>query len=408
MMGNTLSRRDLIRFGLAGASVGVAAYARSVVAAPRAESAPWIEYLGEHIVYDNPKPNLFSRHGYFPGIVQLASGELVCLFVLAEAFDAADATTYITRSADLGKTWKLQGKLYDKAVVGFLTSDCMKATLLRDGTLVALGYRFHRLDPERDVADERTGGMVPGDDLASISKDGGRTWTIPSVIPRRRPELYETSGPCIQLSSGDLLASSGLMPVQDGSFPSGNRGLILRSRDGGKTWDDAVTFFQQGNVAAWESRICEISQGRIVVIFWAYDFATQRHLPNHVVVSHDGGWTWGKPINTGIMAQASNFMWVKDNLLLSIHAHRAENPGLYVRLVDFTDDQWKILHEQVIWGRHIGQQTKHGQTTEQMFTSLRFGQPSLLRLSNGEILATHWSIEEGQGRVKTHRLRLNL
>jgi len=43
-----------------------------------------------------------------------------------------------------------------------------------------------------------------------------------------------------------------------------------------------------------------------------------------------------------------------------------------------------------------------------MGESLRFGQPSQLALDNGELLATHWSIEQGQGRILAHRLRLDL
>ena len=41
-----------------------------------------------------------------------------------------------------------------------------------------------------------------------------------------------------------------------------------------------------------------------------------------------------------------------------------------------------------------------------MGTSVRFGQPSLLRLDGDEVLATHWAIEEGQGRIRSHRLRV--
>ena len=35
-----------------------------------------IEVVESHVVFDNPRPMLRSRHGYFPGIVQLPSGEL--------------------------------------------------------------------------------------------------------------------------------------------------------------------------------------------------------------------------------------------------------------------------------------------------------------------------------------------
>ena len=41
-----------------------------------------------------------------------------------------------------------------------------------------------------------------------------------------------------------------------------------------------------------------------------------------------------------------------------------------------------------------------------MAVSLKFGQPSLLRLSETEVLATHWAVEDGQGRILTHRLQV--
>ena len=41
-----------------------------------------------------------------------------------------------------------------------------------------------------------------------------------------------------------------------------------------------------------------------------------------------------------------------------------------------------------------------------MFLSLKFGQPSLLPLGNGEILATHWIVEDCLGKIRTHRIRL--
>ena len=42
----------------------------------------------------------------------------------------------------------------------------------------------------------------------------------------------------------------------------------------------------------------------------------------------------------------------------------------------------------------------------EMFTALRFGQPSLVQLNEGEFLAVHWAIEEGQGKILAHRLRI--
>ncbi|MPY87049.1 MAG: hypothetical protein GEU99_03925 [Luteitalea sp.] len=357
-------------------------------------------------MYENPRPQVHSRHGFHPGMVQLPSGELLALFVLAEAFEAPNGTTYVTRSTDMGRTWTLGGPLYDKSSVGFETTDTMKPAVLCDGTLVATGYRFHRHNLEEGIAIPETGGFQPGDNIVSFSRDGGHRWTVPEVIPRSRPELLELSGPPVESRSGDLLATAGVYKLPDGSNPSGQFGALLRSRDKGRTWDDQTYVVAPGPITPWETRLCEMDDGRLVVMVWAYDAASNRHLPNHVTVSPDNGRTWSPLINIGHMAQSSSVCALRGNFLLSIHAHRGDDPGVYVRLVDFTDNRWSVVDEALIWGRELGQQTRAGQSMVQMFSSLRFGQPSLVSLNNGEWLATHWSVEDGQGKIRAHRLRV--
>jgi sialidase-1 len=342
----------------------------------------------------------------------LPSGELIALFVLAEAFEAPNGTTYVTRSSDDGRTWQLQGPLYDKSLLGVETTDALKPTVLRDGGLVAAGYRFYRHDLEMPICLPETGGILPGDDLVTFSDDGGRTWKYPTVIPRNYPELLEISGPCIESRfSGDILAIAALYKMPDGSNPSGQIGVLLRSRDRGETWDDQTHYFvtKDDYITPFEARLCEMQDGRIVALVWAYDYKTDRHLTNHFVVSHDDGQTWSEPKPTPHLGQSPNLLWLGDDLLLTIHSHRgSSDPGVYVRLVDFTGDEWKVLTETVIYGTQFGNQTRANQAMDDMFKSFRFGQPSLLKLPNGEFLASHWCIEEGQGRIRTHRLRLDL
>lgn len=367
-----------------------------------------IELIEQHLIYDNPIPHVRSRHGYFPGLVQLPSGELLALFMIAEAFEAPNGTTWISRSTDEGRTWKLQGPLYDKTALGFETSDSMKATVLDDGTLIACGYRFHRHDPESPISIPATGGILPGDDIVSFSNDDGRTWSVPAIIERSRPELLEISGPCIQTRSGDLLAVAANYPLPDGTAPSGHAGVLLRSRDRGLGWEDRTIYFRDPvlPITPYEPRITEMRDGRLVAMVWAYDATAGVHHTNRVVVSHDGGYQWSAPIDTGHLGQASSLTALDDNLLLSIHAHRGDDPGIFVRLVDFSEDRWRPLTETVIFGAAAGRQTAAGQSSSQMFKSLRFGQPSVIRLQSGDFLAAHWCIEEGQGKIRAHRLRL--
>ena len=94
---------------------------------------------------------------------------------------------------------------------------------------------------------------------------------------------------------------AGIFKMPDGSNPSGQYGVLFRSRDNGETWDDKGCFFNLPGreVTAWESRICEMQPGRVVAITWAYDFPASKHLPNYVAISRDNGHTWLDPINTG-------------------------------------------------------------------------------------------------------------
>ena len=121
-----------------------------------------IERIESVVIHENPKPHVHSRHGYFPGVAKLSDSELLALFVRGEAFESPDSTTFVSRSLDGGRTWNLEQPLYDKSVLDIPTSDSLKATVLRSGTVVALGYRFHRLDPELGIDLEETDGISPG------------------------------------------------------------------------------------------------------------------------------------------------------------------------------------------------------------------------------------------------------
>ena len=180
----------------------------------------------------------------------------------------------------------------------------------------------------------------------------------------------------------------------------------MRSSDQGRTWRDDEIFYNWRNITPYEARICEMQPGRLIAIIWAYDSATDRHLPNQITFSEDSGKSWSQPQDTGHVGQASNLIWMGGDRLASIHCHRGANPGLYVRLINFNKNKWAPIEERVIWDPSAGYKSTDGLSMADMFASLKFGQPSLMRLEGDEFLAAHWSIEGGQGRIRVHRLVL--
>jgi sialidase-1 len=358
----------------------------------------------EHTIYVNSLPQLRSRQAKFPGAVTLPSGEIIVLTEIGEAFESADSRTHVIRSADNGHTWHFQGELYPMPP-GQLYSECLKPTILNDGRIIAIGYRFDRTNPDLPIGNPQTGGLLPGKDVVSFSSDAGRTWSIPTEIQTGYSELLEISGPCIELASGELLALGTPFKQWDGSNPTGQYGFLLRSRDSGKTWDCTTKYFDlDGAVTPWESRLCQMPDGRLVTISWCYDLKKDQSLSNHVVFSNDNGHTWSKPFDTGIMAQASNLLAIGEDRLLTIHAHRKGHIGLALRLVDIHNNRWNVLAEEFIWGNSKNANSS-GSIIEQ-FANLKFGQPSLLRLSANELMAYFWCIEDCLGKIKAIRMEL--
>ena len=79
---------------------------------------------------------------------------------------------------------------------------------------------------------------------------------------------------------------------------------------------------------------------------------------------------------------------------------------MVVRLVDFKNDKWKMIEEETIWGKAIPQDTSKGIIDQ--FATMKFGQPSLLKLDDAEYLAAHWCVEDCQHIIKSHRLKVEL
>ena len=364
-----------------------------------------VRLLETHTVFDNPMPHLRSRHGYFPRLVQLPSGELLAMLAIGEAFESVDLTTHVARSTDLGRTWQLEGPVYDKSKHEVPTSDVMKPTVVNDGSLVAVGYRFLRLNPDEPIAIAETGGVQLAEDIISFSNDEGHTWTVPEVIPNISAGPIEIPGPCIQTRSGDLLTFGAPFPLPDGTFPGGQYGVLLRSKDRGRTWENETPYFDTPgrNINSYESGACEMQDGRIVAIVWAYDHIRAKNYPNHITVSHDNGCTWSEPVDVGTPAESSNIMWLGDDMLLAIQCQRTGDIGLFVRVVDFSNDVWRVVSETKIWG---GVRAHDTESFARQCITMKFGQPSLLRLTDGDILATHWCVEDGQGRVLSHRMNV--
>ena len=92
--------------------------------------------------------------------------------------------------------------------------------------------------------------------------------------------------------------------------------------------------------------------------------------------------------------------------LLALHAIRRDTnrPGIYAYVIDFSEKTWKIVDEAVVWepATPVLKDTKMAE----IFAFLKFGQPSAIKLQDGDLLMTHWYAQDGLYRTVTTRIEL--
>lgn len=350
-------------------------------------------------VYANPDALLVSRQAAFPGMALLPDGDIVAVFSIGQAFDAADMRAHVCRSSDGGRSWSAPRRLHE-AEFSPPESESFKPISLADGTLFATGYVFERPTPLTPIVDPTSRSLLPLHNKLSRSKDGGRSWSVPERFQIGDAGL-ELSGPVVQRADGELLGAAAPFHLDT----SGHEGWIVSSRDNGASWQKKSVFFKalDGAIAPWECRLIDFGDTRIGVLFWAYDASAGRSLSYRLSISSDGGRHF-ETMDTGIPAQASGGLALGPDEILTIHAHRDAPVGLNVYRSRLIGDRLERLETLALFAdERLG---RNSSASGDPFANLRFGQPNLLRLAENEFLAYCWQLENCQHVIKTFRIRL--
>ena len=357
--------------------------------------------LSTFALYANSAPLLVSRQALFPGVIRLADGRLMMLLSIGQAFDAADMRSFVSSSADEGRTWSEPVRLNEREAMP-PEQESFKPMGLRDGRVLATGYVFERPDPLQPIVDPVSFALPRLVPKLSVSTDKGASWSVPRPIGLPGDPPLELSGPAVQLRDGRILAVASPFHLER----TGHSGWTLASDDGGESWFKLSEFHRApgGDIHAWECRLAAWGEGRVAVLWWAYDHSRGANLNNHIAFSSDNGESFGAAVDTGVPGQSSSLIHLADETILTIHAQRERDAGLVVRRVDVRGDRFDVEEELELFA-----DPAMGSTTadmKQQFGDLKFGQPSLLRLNETELLAYCWAFEDHQYIIKGFRLRL--
>jgi Neuraminidase (sialidase) len=227
----------------------------------------------ETITVARAEPGLLA---HFPDIVRLADGRLLAVYREGAGHVTPDGRICAVASADGGQTWE-QPRV---AVDGTFDDRDPKLARLADGT-VLLSYFV--IDWSTKPQFTTHGPYV------RRSTDGGRTWSEPAVAGAG----MASHGAAAEMSGGDvLLPLYGKRPGDDWETAA-----VVRSTDGGRTWQDEVLIAAADGVNFQEPTLT-VLDGQVVALI--------RTTAGHAYLSRstDGGHTWSTPRPTDMPASS--------------------------------------------------------------------------------------------------------
>jgi hypothetical protein len=352
-----------------------------------------IECAESGIVYRNPKPHLKAIHAWHPSVVRLDDGSLLVGFDLGEAIESLDYRTFTSRSHEDGRTWDAPRPLFTDPVQR-RSIHTVRLARLRDGTVVGLGGRFYRDDPEEGLTNRANLGYAPMDLILLRSTDGGATWQGPQTI---EPPLvgpgFEICHRIVELADGRCLAPTSTWRGWNGEAPNGMQAIALVSHDRGRTWPEWMTVVNQYDrgVISWEQGLTQLADGRLLAVVWCFDEKAGRSLPNRFALSGDGR-TFGPPRENGLHGETAKLLTLADGRVLCMY-RRTDRPGLWANLVRIEGDNWINLAEAPVW-QGLASGMKGQRSASDELGALKFGFPSMVQLPTGEVLAVFWCVEE--------------
>jgi hypothetical protein len=263
-----------------------------------------------------------------------------------------------------------------------------------DGTVVAFGGRYYRDDPEEGLTNRANLGYVPMDLILLRSRDGGATWDGPTAIdPPLVGPGFETCHNIVELRDGRWLGPTATWKGWDGEAPNGHQAIALVSHDKGKTWPEWTPVINQYDrgVVSWEQGLTQLADGRLLAVVWSFDEKSGRTLPNRYALSADGR-TFSAARENGLHGETAKLLTLPDGRVLCLY-RRTDKPGLWATLVQIKGDDWVNVAEAPVWqGAASGMKGQRVASDE--LSSLKFGFPSMIQLPGGEILALFWCVEE--------------
>ena len=364
-----------------------------------------VETIETGLVYRNPKPHVFSRHAYFPSLVRCDSGELVCGFDIGSAFEASDVRSFVSRSSDDGKTWSAPMPVLETTPEQRISTSC-RLSQVSGGEIVGLASLMDRSRENEGLANPATEGFVYTEFALVRSRDHGRSFSaLEPITPPMDWSHFEICSPIMQTQSGRWLAPTSIWPDWEGRSPLGRKAIAFISDDRGRTWPKFVNVMSRPDehIAFYEQKLVPFGEDQLLAVCWTVHLDTRSNRPIHMAISRDDGATFSDPVPTPLLGETCAIRALEGNRLLCVY-RREDQRGLWAHVAEIRNGQWKPIAELPLWGGQVQSHDISHQSMMAQMSTLRFGCPTIARLTNDHVLVAFWCVEDAVSNIRWIRL----
>lgn len=344
-------------------------------------------------------------------VVVTDGGDLVCTYVLRSGAGRPDYAVHQSRSTDRGRTWTAEGPVWPSLVGP--ASMSLALSRARNGDLLLYGTSTPVGEGDQTWWDGARQALKQNDLVWARSRDGGRTWPLPTVIPMPIPGAAEAPGPMTELRGyralvGRLVACYAPYNTFDESVVvDRNQIVLVKSDDDGQTWSHtSMLRFADPDAGGAEAWVVELADGRLVGTSWNMSLVTGLDAPIPYGLSHDGGDTWTPTRSTEIHGQATTLAPLPDGrVILGFNQRAKPHPGVWLAVARPTDEHFGVERIGPAW---LAEQATHGEAGgdagHDAWTDFAFGEPSVTVLPDGDVLLILWGAQPSGTGIRWVRL----
>ncbi|MSU46649.1 MAG: exo-alpha-sialidase [Lacunisphaera sp.] len=334
------------------------------------------EQILQYRIFAAERITIMQQGGFWPSVAMLQNGELIVIARTGapHGITRGGSRLELVRSADLGKTWSdpvwvAASRPEEDLRDGFVTE-------LKDGTLM-LSFHIYRFETPTQYDPVNVNVYV------TRSQDRGRTWSVPEKVNTSPFPFGSPHGRIIELPEGVLLLQATVGFTQRPGWanlfrPEAERefqSIVLRSRDGGKTWGDQ-SVISKGD----ETSLLLLPSGKLLAAVRGGPVSgSARSVSIHG--SADAGHTWktlGSVTDPGEVP--GNLLLLRDGRILLCYGDR-KAPFFGVQAVTSRDDgrTWDRGNRfQLVWDA----------------PNTDCGYPNSVQLPDGRVFTAYYQVDD--------------